>query len=85
MANLLDRLAANGSESPMALVLEAIAYLPERDFWLRQVMAGVAPSEWMIACERVAELLNEGVEPGLAADAVELETKHEPSDLEVTA
>ena len=28
----------------------------------------------MIACERVAELLNEGVEPGLAADAVELET-----------
>ena len=37
----------------------------------------------MIACERGAELLNEGVEPGLAAD--ELETKHEPSDLEVTA
>ena len=40
VANLLDRLAANGSESPMALVLEAIAYLSERDFWLRQVMAG---------------------------------------------
>lgn len=39
----------------------------------------------MIACERVTELLNEGVEPGLAADAIELETKHEPSDLEVTA
>lgn len=171
---LFERLAKRGQAQPLALVLGVVAYLPERDYWLRQVMTGrdlarhfdrirndmlvdqtgvgrnhstgdgktavtepraeapaepwipkppapkpdsphgpqcrhswhcehvlalmagredrfdhqrdgYAPSAWMRVCERVASLLNEGVDPQHAADQAERETKSAERGLEVTA